>query len=204
MLLFQAQIAPCARHLGRMMTNPTTPASKLSPAHCDVLQFARRALEAQLDDVSTLSSCHVVLGRLDLTTAAGTRLAVSSLHYHPSYDPVTRANDVALVQVAAPAPSTFTPVALNGDGEAAVGHVEAVGSTAIVLGWGIMSDVALQFPSPVVATTACDTKWVTVRRHCDAPEPPMHHTHTPPDAPQPTSSDADTCWLHAHAHSRCV
>jgi secreted trypsin-like serine protease len=97
----------------------------LTAAHC-------------IDDSGTTvapSSLTVFAGELDVWSAGdtGQQLSVSTVIKHPSYDPITEDNDVALLELSTPATlgSFVDTIAL-----ASGGALEAGGVTATVSGWG--------------------------------------------------------------------
>lgn len=77
-----------------------------------------------------------VVGRTRLSRSSdGQRLGVTRIVRHPAYDRQTTVNDLALLQLAAPA--TATPLVLAG---AADGALQAAGSPVTVSGFGVTSE----------------------------------------------------------------
>lgn len=118
----------------------------LSAAHCtyDLGGRARQPLEI-----------HVVIGRHELSSNEGKRAQVTEIIRHPAYTGTTFDNDLALLRLAAPV--TYTPIPLLTPEQRA--H-EALGTTAVVIGWGVTeqgraSDVLRQVSVPLVDLATC-------------------------------------------------
>ena len=75
-------------------------------------------------------------------TSGGEVIGVSRLHPHPDYDSDDDVFDVALLELATPAPEGLGAVALPDD--AAHGRIATVGTRATALGWGIMASLSAQ------------------------------------------------------------
>lgn len=74
----------------------------------------------------------IIVGRHDLTSSAGQRIAVAEAILHPRFDDVTLENDIALLRLASPA-SVGVPIAWARESDAAA---FAAGTIATVTGWG--------------------------------------------------------------------
>ncbi len=86
--------------------------------------------------VDTSTPPDIVIGRHDLSTFEGQRIAVSSIIVHPSYNPsVGNSSDVALLKLSTPI-SDVTPIALPGQ---AINNFVYTNGTATALGWGNMA-----------------------------------------------------------------
>lgn len=84
----------------------------------------------------------VVLGRHDLSSAAGERIAVSQIVIHPAYNPVSIDSDIALLRLAVPSvqPTIESPMAPSA--------ADAPGVLATVMGWGSLTRKPPAPPSP--------------------------------------------------------
>src|SRR3954453_22467987 len=81
---------------------------------------------------SNASEMDVVAGRTRLTDeASGARIKVTKIVQYPAYNDKTVTGDVALLQLATPAPVTPIPIAHTGDGTA-----QSPGTRVMVIGWG--------------------------------------------------------------------
>lgn len=96
----------------------------------------------------------LVIGRHNLDSGQGERIASASIIIHPSYDPDTSRNDIALIRLSTP--SAYAPVVLPGDTA-----LEAAGTLLTVIGWGDTHSTP-QWPQrlreaqvPVVGAAAC-------------------------------------------------
>jgi trypsin len=112
----------------------------LTAAHCVVGESA--------------STVDVVIGRHDLSSGAGERIAASRIVIHPSYDDISLENDLALIRLASP--TSFAPVGLPADTS-----LETAGTMLTVAGWGDTMSIP-QWPYelrevdlPVVGDAAC-------------------------------------------------
>jgi secreted trypsin-like serine protease len=85
--------------------------------------------------VINTSLFRVILGKLRLSASGGERFNVQQIVVHPSYNPRTQDNDIALVQLAGN--SAATPIVLAGPENAAQ---FATGNDATVTGWGLTAD----------------------------------------------------------------
>ncbi|MCL4859096.1 MAG: serine protease [Caldilineaceae bacterium] len=120
----------------------------LTAAHCT---FGRTA-PMQPEEI------HVVLGRHRLSETGGSRIPIAQIIRHPNYNAVTSDYDVALLQLAAPAPQP--PVRLiRGDERT----MEAPNRVGTVVGWGLTipgqsssaPDALMQVSVPLVSPRAC-------------------------------------------------
>ncbi|MEZ4557454.1 MAG: trypsin-like serine protease [Caldilineaceae bacterium] len=113
----------------------------LTAAHCVV-------------DWNAATTLYVLVGRHDLTSSAGSVVAVTRILVHPQYNDGNSDADIALLQLARPLADTtvsLAPVPV------------ATGDTATVIGWGTTaegvsssaSDVLMQVDVPIVSTAAC-------------------------------------------------
>ncbi|GGZ89455.1 serine protease [Streptomyces echinoruber] len=73
----------------------------------------------------------VIAGRTDLLSKQGTEIAVRNVWVNPGYDGTTNVGDFAVLTLAQPLPQTSV-IAMAGPGDPAY----AVGTTALVYGWG--------------------------------------------------------------------
>jgi secreted trypsin-like serine protease len=85
--------------------------------------------------VLNTSLFRVVLGKLRLSDSGGEHFSVEQIAVHPSYNPRTEDNDIALIQLAGN--SAVTPIVLARPENAAQ---FATGDDATVTGWGLTSD----------------------------------------------------------------
>jgi len=95
-----------------------TPEWVVTAAHC---------VAGEIDDDPGLLD--VVVGRHDLTSAAGQRITAIDIAIHPSYNPLTDDNDIALVRLGSAA--SGNPVALPGGT-----GFDTAGTALTVIGWG--------------------------------------------------------------------
>ncbi len=113
-------------------------------------------------DVKMPANVEVVLGRTDLTTDEGARIAVVDIIPHPHYsynDPINIYNDIALIRLAHPA--SQMPIALSPSGETDA-HLAAPGALATATGWGQLAEDNYDYPAdlqevdiPVVSNAIC-------------------------------------------------
>lgn len=88
---------------------------------------------------------------------AGERLPVRRVRFHPGFDPLTLAADVAVLQLAEDAAEA--PVALAGPGQEGLW---STGTTATAMGWGFQgnglsqSDSLLDADTPIISDAECD------------------------------------------------
>ena len=112
------------------------------------------------DFLESPSQVTVAVGRTDLDSGQGQRLAVASIHVHPDWDPDQLSPDVALLELAAPV-TGIVPIRLAGPGD---DGFESAGTLLTVIGWGNTSKTGqAKFPNelrevvvPVVADTPCN------------------------------------------------
>ncbi len=114
----------------------------------------------------------VVLGRTDLQSDAGIRIAVAEIVRYPHYVDATSANDIALVRLANPA--TQQPIGLvrMGNDDA---HLESPGVVATVAGWGVfteedweLSTVLHAVEVPLVSKSVCSQAYFGIADITDA------------------------------------
>lgn len=94
------------------------PREVLTAAHCVTADGSAKPRKRALD---------VVAGRLRLKGASAARVHVVDVRIHPSFNPGTLANDLALLQLAHP---------VAGSARLDDGSASSIGSTALALGWG--------------------------------------------------------------------
>lgn len=105
------------------------------------------------------TSDKVILGRHDLTTAAGTVHGVTEFIPHAEYNADTSDNDIALIHLATP--STQTPIALIGADQL----FGAAGNPFTIAGWGLLeeggsaSTVLMKVTVPILDNTVCQVKY---------------------------------------------
>jgi len=115
----------------------------MTAAHCDV----------RVGDV-------VIVGRHDLTSAAGSEIPVSEVFNHPSYDSGTSDNDIALVRLSQDAAGV-------GAFALATDQVEfgPAGGDLTVVGWGLLeeggdaSDVLMEVTVPISFQPLCEMQY---------------------------------------------
>jgi secreted trypsin-like serine protease len=95
-----------------------SPREVVTAAHCVVPEGSVHPRKRSLD---------IVAGRLRLRGASSARIHVLSVRIHPSFDPQTLADDLAILELARP----VTGIAALDDGTVGV-----AGGTATALGWG--------------------------------------------------------------------
>ena len=101
----------------------------LTAAHCFISQVS--------GEVDTATKPHIVIGRHDLSTNAGQRIAVTQIIVHPSYNPNnSNNNDVALLKLLTPVTSV-SPILLPGQ---SFTKLFFTSGTAKALGWGNMAE----------------------------------------------------------------
>jgi hypothetical protein len=101
------------------------PSWVLTAAHC--------VSDGVLTNPATWS---VLLGETNLLDDDGTRIQVSDIIRHPSYDAATHHNDLALMRLASPATGfAFMPLAQDGDAA-----LSSPGVDATIMGWGSTSE----------------------------------------------------------------
>jgi secreted trypsin-like serine protease len=121
------------------------------------------------DFLESPSEVAVAVGRTNLDSGEGQRLAVASIHVHPDWDPNQISPDVALLELATPV-TGIAPIQLAGPRDDAF---ESAGTLLTVIGWGNTSKTGqASFPDalrevvvPVVADAPCDKayhRFVTV------------------------------------------
>jgi secreted trypsin-like serine protease len=99
----------------------------------------------------------VVLGKLTLSGSGGERFSIAQIVVHPSYNPNTEENDIALLRLAGN--SVYAPIILAGTENAAQ---YATGVDATVIGWGLTSDggsasdTLKQVTMPIVSNASCN------------------------------------------------
>jgi len=105
---------------------------------------------------TALSAIDVVVGRHQLSSDEGERIAVQEIFVHPSYNQFSNDYDLALLKLAQPASVSTVALARLGDES-----LMADGTPATVLGWGhtayggASSDVLRQVTVPVVPQQSC-------------------------------------------------
>lgn len=105
------------------------------------------------------TSDRVILGRRDLTTAAGTVHDVAAFIPHPDYVPSTNDSDLALIRLATP--SSEQPIALVNEDES----FSAAGEDFQVAGWGLLEEagdasaVLMKVTVPVLDATFCQVQY---------------------------------------------
>ncbi|HHY53961.1 MAG TPA: trypsin-like serine protease [Chloroflexi bacterium] len=118
--------------------------------------------------VAPPSALNVAVGRYNINSTQGQRIAVAEVLVHPDWDFFTYDNDVALLRLATPAVLTTTvqtiPLAT-----AYEGSLFAPGVPATVTGWGTRTSGADDFPdelyevqTPIVEQSACQFAYGTV------------------------------------------
>ena len=113
----------------------------LTAAHCVV-------------DWNAATTLYVLVGRHDLSSNAGSVVAVTRILVHPQYNDGNSDADIALLQLARPLADTTVSLATV---------PFAAGDVATVIGWGTTvegvsssaPDVLMQVEVPIVSTTAC-------------------------------------------------
>lgn len=113
---------------------------------------------------SSPASIDLVLGRIDLRTTDGERIAAQQIIVHPDYNPSTFDSDIALIKLASA--STQTPVSLPTQ---AVIDAVITGTTVTPIGWGTTqhsggvssnpSPVLLEVDLPVVSKADCNASY---------------------------------------------
>ncbi len=114
----------------------------MTAAHC-VTGFRAEELE-------------VAVGRYDLSQGGdGTRIPLRRIFIHPRFNPVTVEADIALLELAAPAPQTPVALALH------YSSFDLPDTATTAIGWGLLSEVG-GFPDllqevtvPLVASETC-------------------------------------------------
>lgn len=102
------------------------------------------------------SAVDLVIGRHDLRSAGGERIAAKTIISHPGYNRRTYANDIALIELSSP--TTASPVGLA---DATNASQWAPGTIATVMGWGSTESVPLypeglhEVDVPIVSDSAC-------------------------------------------------
>ena len=102
----------------------------------------------------------VAIGRTNLDSTEGQRVAVRSIHVHPDWDPNVISPDVALLELAKPV-NGIAPIQLAGPSDDVF---ETAGTPLTVIGWGNTSTTGqASFPNelrevvvPVVDDATCD------------------------------------------------
>lgn len=118
--------------------------------------------------VAAPAALNVAVGRYNINSTQGQRIAVAEVLVHPEWDFFTFDNDVALLRLATPAVLTTTvqtiPLATIYEGS-----LFAAGVPAIVTGWGTRTAGADDFPdelyevqAPIVEQSACQFAYSTV------------------------------------------
>lgn len=98
----------------------------------------------------------VVLGRHDLRSSAGERIGAAAIEMHPDYDPVTFANDIALIKLETSS-SQSTVALANVANQALWGP----GTVATVMGWGFTEsvpgfpEVLYEVDVPIISDSDC-------------------------------------------------
>ncbi|MFI5619889.1 S1 family peptidase [Streptomyces sp. NPDC051567] len=100
------------------------PAKVLTAAHC----LGREALGGPLESVRDF---RVVVGRTELRAAEGREIPVRAVRVNPSYDRVSNAGDLAVLELSEAVPAQYV-LPLAGPGHPAY----APGTDAAVYGWG--------------------------------------------------------------------
>lgn len=108
----------------------------------------------------TASRIHVVLGRHNLTSNEGERLAVTEIRVHPAFNPNTLDSDLALLRLERPSVQQTIPVATP----EMVEMLAYPGSIATVTGWGNTNLFIPHYPEtlqqaqlPVVEREVCNS-----------------------------------------------
>jgi secreted trypsin-like serine protease len=112
------------------------------------------------DFLESPSEVAVAIGRTNLDSTEGQRIAVRSIHVHPDWDPDVISPDVALLELAKPV-NAIAPIQLAGPSDDVF---EAAGTPLTVIGWGNTSTTGqASFPNelrevvvPVVDDATCD------------------------------------------------
>jgi hypothetical protein len=112
------------------------PMTVVTAAHC--------IIDDQTGVATTAAELSAIIGRRDLNQAGvGDTIPVSSIAVHPAYDRQSKANDVAVLHLAAPSrfvPATFVdPLSKLREG-----------LKATVMGWGRLNDDAIQGDSDIL------------------------------------------------------
>ena len=114
----------------------------LSAAHCFVFE----------DQPSTAAADIEILAGVTTLGEASSRISVQQIIAHPSYDPSTTNNDIALLKLAAPVGLNGTskkPIALPFEQQKATWP--AADTPATVSGWGNTSTTGSAYPSALMA-----------------------------------------------------
>jgi secreted trypsin-like serine protease len=116
---------------------------------------------AHCTENKTAADIHVVVGRHELSSAAGERIAVDQIINHPNYDTRTLDVDIALLHLETP--SSQTPIGVVGAVEAAL---FSPGVLTTVTGWGLTSangndypDALRQVSVPIVSNATCNQSY---------------------------------------------
>ena len=112
------------------------------------------------DFLESPSQVVVAVGRTNLDSTEGQRVAVRSIHVHPDWDPNVISPDVALLELAKPV-NGIAPIQLAGPSDDVF---ETSGTPLTVIGWGNTSTTGqASFPNelrevvvPVVDDATCD------------------------------------------------
>ena len=112
--------------------------------------------------VNNPSLIEVVTGRNNINLAGGTVSQITQITIHPSYNPVTFENDIALLKLSAPV--VYTPIKVA---TTAIDAGVAAGELATVIGWGATmynqfteeasspSALLLEVDLPIVSNATC-------------------------------------------------
>ena len=124
---------------------------------------------------SAPSTVNAVIGRHQLSSEEGERLAVQEVIVHPGYNELSSDNDFALLHLAQPASAARLTLATASDSD-----LVAAGVDATVVGWGLTSDggeasdVLRQVTVPIVAQETCQAAYgeaaITANMLCAGPE----------------------------------
>lgn len=118
----------------------------LTAAHCITDSWGRKAYEP--------SELNIVTGTNDLSGNTGTRIGIKRIIVHPSYDPSTYKNDIALLELSQSVNGKTLPIF--------DGSEDLAGVSATAIGWGNTSATGTSYPKklrqvslPIVSNTVC-------------------------------------------------
>jgi len=133
----------------------------LTAAHC---------LHDSLDNVISPAAISAYVGAYDLATSTGESRSISAIYVHPSYDPNTSDNDIALLRLSAPVTTIQPLILIDASVQAQLEtRVDDGLEDVFAIGWGgveaisspldyqsypiVLRDVAL----PYVSNTVCNS-----------------------------------------------